>query len=237
MKASNLKDRNGPPMSVTIRLADDLDVSRGVLTERLDTLVAAGVVTRRKVGRTVEYELTPAGEELWPTLFGLIRWGRRHLDADFPARIFAHATCGTDLEESGLCPRCGVVPTVRDLDSRPGDGPNPRRRDDPVAHQQGVGAEHLKRRRQAREGVALVHELGGEDGEGHGASARRTRWSGPIATRLLGSGTAREQQRQPLGRLATIPLQLALLTLVAAPTGGSDAGTRAGQSHPTVSAR
>ncbi|WP_163721223.1 metallophosphoesterase [Mycolicibacterium psychrotolerans] len=28
-----------------------------------------------------------------------------------------------------------------------------------------------------------------------------------------------------------------LLTLVAAPTGGSDAGTRAGQSHPTVSAR
>ena len=114
-------------------LLEHLDVSRGVLTERLDTLVAAGVVTRRKVGRTVEYELTPAGEELWPPLFGLIRWGRRHLDADFPARIFAHATCGTDLEESGLCPRCGVVPTVRDLDSRPGDGPNPRRRDDPVA--------------------------------------------------------------------------------------------------------
>ena len=28
-----------------------------------------------------------------------------------------------------------------------------------------------------------------------------------------------------------------LLTLVAAPTGGRDAGTRAGQSHPTVSAR
>jgi iron(III) transport system permease protein len=30
----------------------------------------------------------------------------------------------------------------------------------------------------------------------------------------IGSGAAREQQRQPLGRLAAIPLQLALLTLV-----------------------
>ena len=114
-------------------LLEHLDVSRGVLTERLDTLVAAGVLSRRKVGRTVEYELTRAGEDLWPTVFSLLRWGERHLDGDFPARIFAHATCGTDLAENGLCPRCGIVPTVRDLDTRPGEGPNPRRRDDPVA--------------------------------------------------------------------------------------------------------
>lgn len=110
-----------------------LDVSRGVLTERLETLVEAGVLARRKEGRTVEYELTAAGEELWPTVFSLLRWGERHLEADFPARIFTHASCGTDLEQSGLCARCGVVPTVRDLETRPGAGPNPRRREDPVA--------------------------------------------------------------------------------------------------------
>lgn len=110
-----------------------LDVSRAVLTDRLDTLVAAGVLVRRREGRTVEYELTAAGEDLWPTVFSLTRWGERHLDADFPGRVFAHATCGTDIEASGLCPRCGTVPTVRDLETRPGAGPNPRRRDDPVA--------------------------------------------------------------------------------------------------------
>ena len=41
-----------------------------------------------------------------------------------------------------------------------------------------------------------------------GASRGKARYA------RIGSGTAREQQRQPLGRLATIPLQLALLTLV-----------------------
>lgn len=41
-----------------------------------------------------------------------------------------------------------------------------------------------------------------------GASRGKARYA------RIGSGAAREQQRQPLGRLAAIPLQLALLTLV-----------------------
>lgn len=110
-----------------------LDVSRAVLTDRLETLVAAGVLARRREGRTVEYALTAAGEDLWPTVYSLIRWAERHLEADFPGRVFAHAACGTDIDESGLCPHCGIVPTVRDLDARPRPGFNPRRRDDPVA--------------------------------------------------------------------------------------------------------
>ena len=110
-----------------------LDVSRGVLTERLDALVDAGVLARRREGRTVEYLLTDAGEALWPTVYSLSRWGERYLSADHPPRIFSHAACGTDLEESGLCPRCGTVPTVRDLDVRPAAGDNPRQREDPVA--------------------------------------------------------------------------------------------------------
>ncbi|WP_019203858.1 helix-turn-helix domain-containing protein [Tsukamurella sp. 1534] len=110
-----------------------LDVSRGVLTDRLDTLVDAGVLERHPAGRSVEYLLTEAGEDLWPTVFSLSRWGERHLTADHPGRIFGHAVCGTDIEDSGLCPRCGTVPTVRELDVRPAPGRNARRREDPVA--------------------------------------------------------------------------------------------------------
>lgn len=110
-----------------------LDVSRGVLTDRLDTLVDAGVLTRNRSGREVEYQLTAAGEALWPTVYALSRWGERYLAGDHPPRIFSHTDCGTDIDETGLCPHCGTVPTVRFLDVRPGTGRNAMRRDDPVA--------------------------------------------------------------------------------------------------------
>ena len=56
-----------------------LDIPRAVLSERLRGLVANGVLARRDdpghAGRTM-YELTPAGEELWPALHALISLGR-----------------------------------------------------------------------------------------------------------------------------------------------------------------
>jgi DNA-binding HxlR family transcriptional regulator len=110
-----------------------LDISRGVLTQRLDTLVEAGVLTRSRSGREVEYLLTEAGEALWPTVYSLSRWGERYLSGDHPPRIFSHAACGTDIDESGLCQGCGTVPTVRELHVRPAPGHNAMRRDDPVA--------------------------------------------------------------------------------------------------------
>lgn len=110
-----------------------LDISRGVLTERLDALVAAGILERRPQGRVVEYLLTDAGRALWPIIYGLSKWAERYLTANHPPRIFSHAACDRDLDDHGHCPACGVAPDVGDLVVRLADGHNAARRDDPVA--------------------------------------------------------------------------------------------------------
>src|SRR3954447_25250449 len=55
-----------------------LDIPKAVLSDRLNGLVAAGVLERhpdpRRPGRFV-YALTGAGLELWPALHALLVWG------------------------------------------------------------------------------------------------------------------------------------------------------------------
>ena len=41
-----------------------------------------------------------------------MQWGERHLVADGPVRLFAHAACGTDLAHDGTCPSCGIEPAA-----------------------------------------------------------------------------------------------------------------------------
>jgi len=93
-----------------------LDIPRAVLSERLRGLVANGVLARRDdpghAGRTV-YELTAAGEELWPALHALIAWGDRHRRSSTNA--YRHASCGTELGPGAACPACRVVPAAADV--------------------------------------------------------------------------------------------------------------------------
>jgi DNA-binding HxlR family transcriptional regulator len=49
-------------------------LSRGLLSQRLRQMAAAGLVVRVDGG----YALTPAGEELGPLVFGLAEWGARY---------------------------------------------------------------------------------------------------------------------------------------------------------------
>lgn len=110
-----------------------LDISRAVLSDRLDTLVDAGVLVRVLDGGHPEYVLTEAGEALWPTIFALSKWGEHYTNGHHPARIFSHAACDTDLDDSGRCPRCGAVPGPHDLMVRPGSGRSRVRRSDAVS--------------------------------------------------------------------------------------------------------
>ena len=110
-----------------------LDVPKAVLSDRLSGLVDDGILERRpdpgRAGRHI-YELTAAGRDLWPVLYSLLAWGGRHR---FPnSRLFRHAACGTEIDERGTCPKCGVIPGPEDLEmaTRPGRGTL---RDDPVA--------------------------------------------------------------------------------------------------------
>jgi hypothetical protein len=102
-----------------------------VLSARLARLVETGIVERRpyQAGRD-EFLLTESGLELWPVVHGLMQWGERHLVADGPVRLFAHAECGTDLGHDGTCPTCGIEPPPEDVETRPGPGvPSVVRRD------------------------------------------------------------------------------------------------------------
>jgi hypothetical protein len=81
-----------------------------------------------------DYVLTDRGLTLWPAVFTLAQWGEQHLaPSEGPRRIFSHATCGTDLEPTGLCPECRSVPGPADLAVRQGPGANPTLRNDPVS--------------------------------------------------------------------------------------------------------
>jgi DNA-binding HxlR family transcriptional regulator len=110
-----------------------LDIPRAVLADRLDGLVVDGVLERRPdpqhAGRSL-YVLTPAGRELWPALHALLVWGDRHRHRN--SRYFTHAACGTKLDDSRYCPRCGLTAAPEDIVTVPRRRRGTRRAD-PVA--------------------------------------------------------------------------------------------------------
>lgn len=110
-----------------------LDISRAVLTERLDALVDAGVLIRSRDKGHAEYLLTEAGLALWPTLYALAKWGEHYTRGGHPARIFTHSDCGSEIDDLGRCPSCGVTPPPYDLVVRPGKGQHAAERSDRVA--------------------------------------------------------------------------------------------------------
>jgi DNA-binding HxlR family transcriptional regulator len=116
-------------------LRGHLDIPRAVLSARLAALVDQGIVERRPYrADRAEFHLTAAGRELWPIVHGLVVWGDRHRPVDGgPRRLFVHAQCGTALDAGGACPACGTTPEPRDVETRPGPGRDPARRDDPVS--------------------------------------------------------------------------------------------------------
>lgn len=105
-----------------------LDISKAVLTQRLSRLVEAGLLERTPHGGRDEYTMTERGMALWPALYALTRWGEMQ-SVRGPRRIFSHVECGSDLDSSGLCPACGIMPRPDSLEMRPGPGISNRRRD------------------------------------------------------------------------------------------------------------
>jgi DNA-binding HxlR family transcriptional regulator len=114
-------------------LVAHLDIPRAVLSERLRGLLANGIMVKSedplRVGGHV-YELTPAGEELWPVLHAMLVWGTKHRRAS--VNVFRHAKCATELSAGAFCANCGVVPKPRDVLRAPRSS-KPSKRTDPVS--------------------------------------------------------------------------------------------------------
>ena len=68
-------------------LQRNLGIARNILSARLQSLVAAGILERSLYHEDpdrYEYQLTEKGRDLYPVLVAIMRWGDRHFAADAP---------------------------------------------------------------------------------------------------------------------------------------------------------
>jgi DNA-binding HxlR family transcriptional regulator len=112
-----------------VRRFDDfqrsLGLSRGVLVDRLNRLVEAGILERRPYQERperFEYRLTEKGRDLWPVTIALLKWGDRYHAEDGPPRLILHRGCGGEVNERLSCSKCGAELTPRDVEAKPGPG-------------------------------------------------------------------------------------------------------------------
>ena len=114
--------------------AAHLKLPRAVLSERLKSLTAAGLV-QRVTGNTGrgQYRLSDKGTALWPAVRALLAWGDEYYAPEGPRRVFQHAADEAPLDELGRCTACGAAPAPRDTLVAPGSGlPAPSSDDDVV---------------------------------------------------------------------------------------------------------
>jgi DNA-binding HxlR family transcriptional regulator len=83
---------------------------RDTLAARLRTLVAAGVLHKRRYSdhpARSEYHLTEAGRDLYPVIATLMRWGDKYLAGDDGPPLVLEHTCGHQLVAQLTCQACG----------------------------------------------------------------------------------------------------------------------------------
>ena len=117
-----------------VRRFDDfqrsLGCARNVLAERLNRLVEAGILRRKRYQDhppRYEYRLTRKGVDLWPVTVSLLKWGDRYLAEAGPPRLILHKDCDGEIDERLHCSRCGAELGVTDVYAKPGPGARPAR--------------------------------------------------------------------------------------------------------------
>jgi DNA-binding HxlR family transcriptional regulator len=103
-----------------------LGISRSLLSERLGTLVEAGILRREPYKDAIRtrdrYRLTEKGLDLYPVMMALREWGDRYMaDEGVPIKV-RHRDCGGEPRITLECDRCGETVGARDAESKPGPG-------------------------------------------------------------------------------------------------------------------
>ena len=86
----------------------NLGIARNILSNRLQTLVAAGILERRRYQEEperYEYRLTTTGRDLYPAIIAIMRWGDEHLNHSSPVEL--HHCCGEVADPVLVCGHCG----------------------------------------------------------------------------------------------------------------------------------
>jgi DNA-binding HxlR family transcriptional regulator len=107
-------------------LQRDLGVATNILTDRLNTLVEHGLLTREPYQRRplrYRYELTGKGADLLPVLLALMRWGDKWAtDPAGPPVTLVHHGCDRPTEPVTVCSSCGEPLDVAGVGARGGPG-------------------------------------------------------------------------------------------------------------------
>jgi DNA-binding HxlR family transcriptional regulator len=102
---------------------ENLGIARNVLTDRLNRLVAEGILERVRYSQRperFEYRLTPKGRELNVALAGLRQWGDKHLSEKPPSVLRRKADRKPVI--AGLVPKGSPVLRAEEVESVPGPG-------------------------------------------------------------------------------------------------------------------
>jgi DNA-binding HxlR family transcriptional regulator len=107
-----------------VDLQADLGISANVLADRLEALLAEGILETRTYQERPprsEYHLTQKGTELVPALLALMQWGDRWSwpEGRGPVRV-THAPCGHAVQVEVRCPHCERAAQASELRAEPG---------------------------------------------------------------------------------------------------------------------
>lgn len=104
----------------------DLGISRKVLAERLQSLVANGVLGRRQYSERpprYEYTLTEKGYDFCDVLMAITAWGDRWTAGDAgPPVLLRHRACGEHVKAEIRCSHCAEPLRAVDVDVENGPG-------------------------------------------------------------------------------------------------------------------
>ena len=104
----------------------NIGVAKNILFDRLNKLVAGGILERRLYSERpprYEYRLTEKGLDLYGILIELMRWGNKWAPSpNGPGVILQHKTCGKVIEPALVCPECGEALHPRNMRALPGPG-------------------------------------------------------------------------------------------------------------------
>ena len=95
----------------------NLGIARNILSNRLQTLVSAGILERKRYQEEperFEYRLTPTGRDLYPAIIAIMRWGDEHLNDSAPP-VELHHCCGELADPVLVCGHCGKAMHPHDV--------------------------------------------------------------------------------------------------------------------------
>lgn len=99
-------------------IASELEIASNTLSHRLDVLKEADLLTKPSYNaerRVYLYNVTPAGEDLFPVFLSFSQWADKWLSPEgHPLLRWGHASCGHELTSAIADARCGerVLPTA-----------------------------------------------------------------------------------------------------------------------------